>query len=74
MYFIENEKWKFKNKLNKPLAVQFEMKGLGKLKFFLRKEISYSRHGILVSQRKYVFDLIKKTGKVSRVAKPLKHP
>nr|KYP50092.1 hypothetical protein KK1_028166 [Cajanus cajan] len=40
------------------------MKDLGKLKYFLGIEIAYSKNGIFISQRKYVLDLLKETGKL----------
>jgi len=46
--------------LKEKLAAQFEMKDLGKLKYFLRVKVAYSKKGIFISQRKYVIDLLKK--------------
>nr|KYP45512.1 hypothetical protein KK1_032922 [Cajanus cajan] len=40
------------------------MKDLGKLKYFLGIEVSYSKNGIFISQRKYVIDLLKETRKL----------
>jgi len=40
------------------------MKDLEKLKYFLGIEVAYSRQGIFVSQRKYIIDLLKETGKL----------
>ncbi|RDY03473.1 hypothetical protein CR513_12941, partial [Mucuna pruriens] len=45
--------------LKEKLATQFEMKELGKLKYFLGIKIAYSEQGMFISQRKYVFDLLK---------------
>nr|KYP41832.1 Retrovirus-related Pol polyprotein from transposon TNT 1-94 [Cajanus cajan] len=56
----ETEKLALKEKL----AAQFEMKDLGKLKYFLGIEVAYSKNGIFISQRKYVLDLLKETGKL----------
>ncbi|WVY94335.1 hypothetical protein V8G54_033423 [Vigna mungo] len=56
----EIEKLALKDKL----AAQFEMKNLGKLKYFLGIEVAYSKKGIFISQRKYVLDLLKETGKL----------
>nr|KYP62611.1 Retrovirus-related Pol polyprotein from transposon TNT 1-94 [Cajanus cajan] len=50
--------------LKDKLATQFEMKDLGKLKYFLGIEVAYSKNGIFISQRKYVLDLLKETGKL----------
>ena len=46
------------------LAAQFEMKDLGELKYFLGIEVAYSRQGIFISQRKYILDFLKETGKL----------
>ena len=46
------------------LAKEFEIKELGKLKYFLSIEMAYSTHGIFISQQKYVTDLLAKTGKI----------
>ena len=48
--------------LKKLLAKDFEVKDLGKLKYFLGMEVARSSHGISISQRKYVLDLLKETG------------
>ncbi|RDX79724.1 putative mitochondrial protein, partial [Mucuna pruriens] len=40
------------------------MKELGKLKYFIRIKVSYSKQGIFISQRKYVLDLFKEIGKL----------
>jgi len=53
-----------KQNLKERLAAQFEMKDLGKLKYFLGIEVAYSRQNIFISQRKYVLDLLKETGKL----------
>ncbi|RDX99830.1 hypothetical protein CR513_17073, partial [Mucuna pruriens] len=50
--------------LKEKLVPQFEIKELGKLKYFLRIEVAYSKQGIFISQRKYVLDLLKETGKL----------
>ncbi|RDY07758.1 putative mitochondrial protein, partial [Mucuna pruriens] len=50
--------------LKEKLATQFEMKDLEKLKYFLGIEVTYSKQGIFISQRKYVLDLLTKTGKL----------
>ena len=48
--------------LKKYLAKEFEIKDLGNLKFFLGIEVARSKHGIFISQRKYVLDLLQETG------------
>ncbi|CAL2272194.1 unnamed protein product [Prunus armeniaca] len=47
--------------LQKYLAYEFEMKSLGDLKYFLSIEVSRSKHGIFLSQRKYILDLLAET-------------
>ena len=49
-------------KLKKDLAKEFEIKDLGSLKYFLGIEVARSKHGIFISQRKYVLDLLAETG------------
>ncbi|CAL2257936.1 unnamed protein product [Prunus armeniaca] len=51
-----------KQKLQKYLSHEFEMKDLGTLKYFLRIEVAKSKTGIVLSQRKYVMDLLTETG------------
>ncbi|XP_070669086.1 uncharacterized mitochondrial protein AtMg00810-like [Malus domestica] len=56
--------------LQKYLATEFEMKELGELKYFLGIEVARSKHGIFLSQRKYVLDLLAET--VTRILRYLK--
>jgi hypothetical protein len=49
-------------RLKRNLAADFEIKDLGPLKYFLGMEIARSKKGIVVSQRKYVLDLLQETG------------
>ena len=56
---------KEKDDLKKRLIQEFEIKELGRLKYFLGIEVAYSRQGIFVSQRKYVTDLLIETGKAA---------
>src|SRR3954466_10651482 len=48
---------RLKNRLRK----EFEVKDLGQLKYFLGIEIARSPRGIVLSQRKYVLDLLSET-------------
>ncbi|WRX19899.1 Reverse transcriptase [Theobroma cacao] len=54
------------------LHMQFQIKDLGLLKYFLGVEVTRSKKGIFLSQRKYVLDLLTKTGKLG--AKPCNAP
>ena len=46
------------------LITEFEVKELGRLKYFLGIEVVHSHHGTFISQQKYVLDLLAKTGKL----------
>ncbi|KAH9764942.1 retrovirus-related pol polyprotein from transposon RE1 [Citrus sinensis] len=48
--------------LQKYLSREFEMKDLDALKYFLGIEVSRSKGGIFLSQRKYALDLLHETG------------
>ena len=50
------------SKLEDYLSSEFDMKDLGRLKYFLGIEVNRSKQGIFVSQRKYVLDLLGETG------------
>jgi Reverse transcriptase (RNA-dependent DNA polymerase) len=50
------------NRLKDNLKRSFEIKDLGKLRYFLGIEVSYSKKGIFMCQRKYCLDLLKETG------------
>ncbi|XP_073219751.1 uncharacterized protein [Cicer arietinum] len=50
---------------NKCLATEFEIKALGRLKYFLGIEVAHSKKGIFISQQKYITDLLKETGKTA---------
>ncbi|XP_022748104.1 uncharacterized protein LOC111297736 [Durio zibethinus] len=54
--------------LQRYLSQEFEIKELGRLKYFLGIEVACSKDGIFLSQRKYVLDLLKHTRKLSKVA------
>src|SRR3954462_15756130 len=47
-------------KLKKRLGKEFEERDLGKLRYFLGIEVARSQKGIVLSQRKYVLDLLLK--------------
>ena len=49
-------------KLKQHLFNHFETKDLGKLKNFLGIEIAQSNSGVVMSQRKYVLDILEETG------------
>ena len=48
--------------LMKNLSKEFEVKDLGQLRYFLGIEIARNPTGIVLSQRKYVLDLLSETG------------
>ena len=50
------------NRLKQSFSSEFEIKNLGSLRYFLGMEVTWSKKGIVVSQRKYVLDLLKETG------------
>ena len=50
------------SRLQRKLAIEFEMKNLEGLKYFLGIKVSKSMHGIFISQRKYVVDLLSVVG------------
>ncbi|PRQ17925.1 putative RNA-directed DNA polymerase [Rosa chinensis] len=60
------------NELQKYLSKEFEMKDLGQLKYFLGIEVARSKKGILLSQRKYVIDLLAETGMLD--CRPMETP
>ena len=51
---------------------QFHTKDLGMLRYFLGIEVIQRKHGIFLSQRKYVLDLLSETGKLG--VKPCSYP
>ena len=59
-------------RLKRNLALEFEMKDLGKLRYFLGMEVARNKTGISVSQRKYVIDLLQETGMLG--CKPVDTP
>ena len=46
------------------LHSQFHTKNFGMLRYFLGIKVMQNKHGIFLSQRKYVFDLLSKTAKL----------
>ena len=54
------------------LQSQVHTKDLEMLRYFLGIEVMRSKHGIFLSQRKYVFDLLSETGKLG--VKPCSSP
>ena len=54
------------------LFKEFEMKDLGRLKYFLGIEVLRSRQGIFICQKKYVLDLLAETGMID--CKPVDTP
>ena len=50
------------NRSKTSISSTFEIDDLGPLRYFLGMEVAKPKKGIVVSQRKYVFDLLKETG------------
>ncbi|KAL6326183.1 hypothetical protein AAG906_001058 [Vitis piasezkii] len=61
-----------RERLKEKLALEFKMKDLGSLDYFLKMEVARSREGISISQRKYVLDLLKETSMIG--CKPANTP
>jgi hypothetical protein len=49
------------NQLKTSLSSTFEIKDLGFLRYFLDMDVARSKKGNVISQRKYVLDLLKET-------------
>ena len=58
-------------KLKQHLFSKFQTKYLGKLKYFLGIEIAQSKSGVVVSQRKYILDILEETSMLG--CKPVRH-
>lgn len=50
--------------LKRRLEAEFDIKDLGKLKYFLRMEFARSKEGIFLNQRKYILDLLTEIGMI----------
>ena len=59
-------------KLKQHLFSHFHTKDLGKLKYFMEIEIAQSNSDVVMSQRKYVFDISEETGMLD--CKPVDTP
>ena len=59
-------------KLKQHLFTHFQTKDLGKLKYFLGIKIDQSSSGVVLSQRKYVLDILEETGMLD--CKPVDTP
>ena len=59
-------------KLKELLATKFEIKDLSPLGYFLGMEVARSNKGIVISQRKYILDLLNEIGMLG--CKPIDTP
>jgi hypothetical protein len=50
-----------RTRVKEKLAVDFEIKDLGSMRYFIGMEVARSKNGIVVSQQKYILDLLKET-------------
>ena len=58
--------------IKKKLFMEYEMKDLGNLKYFLGIEVFISRRGIFINQKKYILDLLTEIGMLD--CKPAETP
>lgn len=56
-----NNLWEILN-LKRMLATEFEIKDLGSLRYFFGMDATRSKDGIVISQQKYILDLLKEIG------------
>ncbi|KAK1422393.1 hypothetical protein QVD17_25482 [Tagetes erecta] len=59
-------------RLKKNLFTEFEMKDMGRLKYFLGIEVLRSTQGIFICQKRYILDLLAETGMID--CKPAETP
>ena len=59
-------------KLKRVLAIEFEVKDLDLLRYFLGMEVARTTQGIVVCQRKYTIDLLEETRMLG--SKPIDTP
>lgn len=64
---MTGDDWKKKKILSHCLAKEFEIKTLGKLKYFLEIEVAHSRKGIFVSQQKIHYRFTQKIQILNRI-------
>nr|GFC00291.1 putative reverse transcriptase, RNA-dependent DNA polymerase [Tanacetum cinerariifolium] len=64
MVITENDEEEIK-RLKEGLFIEFEMKDLGNLKYFLGIEVLRSPKGIFICQKKYILDLLEEIGMIN---------
>ena len=58
---MTGDDWKEQQILSHCLAKEFEIKTVGKLKYYSGIEVAHYQKGIFISQQKYIIDLLKET-------------